>query len=223
MQRFDMIQGSQLWFEVRRGVPTASCFDQIITPTGKPSASAVKYACELVGQLVDPDFGVMQSYESAAMKNGKMIEPEARRWYEFDAGEKVEQVGFCLTDDGRFGSSPDSLVGEDGCIELKAPLPKTHAFYLLQGVVPPEYLPQVHGHLLVTGRKWCDFMSYHPAMEPLRIRVYPDAYTEALRGALEAFWTQYQNVLAKLKPVRYVPPKPAQTLEQAEAAMFTGR
>jgi hypothetical protein len=33
----DVTQGSPEWLEARLGIPTASEFDKIITPTGKPS------------------------------------------------------------------------------------------------------------------------------------------------------------------------------------------
>lgn len=222
MKRYDFDQYSDAWWRVRRGVPTASEFGRIITPAkGTLSASALGYAAELVGQFVDPGYGVEETYVSAAMRNGTIMEPEARDWYEFDAGETVERVGFCTTDDGRFGCSPDALVGGDGCLELKSPTAKTQVLYLLAGTLPDEYRPQVHGHLIVTGRKWCDFVSYYRGLPTFRIRVTPDAFTDSLRDCLEKFWTTYQQVRAAV-PVA-PPPAPTITEEQAAAAMFTAR
>ena len=44
MIRLDVQQGTDAWARARIGIPTASCFDKIITPkTMKPSASAKDY------------------------------------------------------------------------------------------------------------------------------------------------------------------------------------
>ena len=53
MIRLDVEQGYAEWVAARLGIPTASCFDKIITPkTMKPSASADKYAWELIAERV---------------------------------------------------------------------------------------------------------------------------------------------------------------------------
>jgi hypothetical protein len=222
MKRYEMDQYTTAWWDVRRGVPTCSEFGRIITPaTGKLSSQALAYAAELVGQMVDPHYGEEETYVSAAMRNGTIMEPEARDWYEFDAGADVQRVGFCTTDDGRFGGSPDALVGDDGCLELKSPTAKTQVLYLYANTLPAEYRPQVHGHLIVTGRKWCDFVSYFRGLPPLRIRVEPDAYTDMLRKCLDDFWAIYQDVRAKVPVERPAPVTVSE--ESAAAAMFTAR
>ena len=40
--------------------------------------------------------------------------------------------------------------------------------------LPTQYRYQVHGQLLVTGRKWLDFMAYHPKLKPIIIRIERD-------------------------------------------------
>lgn len=220
MIRRDMPQYTPEWFAVRRGVPTCSNFSKIITPAkGEMSKSAIGYAFELVAQAVDPAYGAQDDYVSAAMKNGTIMEPEARRFYEFDADATVEPVGFCLTDDGRFGGSPDGLVGADGCLELKSPEPKTQVAYLYRGGLPDEYKPQVHGHIIITGRKWCDFVSYARGLPPLRVRVEPNEYTDALRACLDEFWTIYQAVKDAV-PITPPPKRAVVTEEEAMNAMF---
>ena len=44
-------QGSVEWFEARLGIPTASEFSRIVTPTGKLSAARVTYMGELLGRV----------------------------------------------------------------------------------------------------------------------------------------------------------------------------
>lgn len=200
MQVFHFEQYSHLWWEQRRGVPTASLFHKIITPKqGKLSAQADDLICELIADQVGPYPPVdPETFRTAEMQHGIDTEAEARSYYSLATGMDVRQVGFCLSDDSRFGCSPDGLVGDEGGLELKCPSVKTQVAYLLAGELPPEYRPQVHGSLIVTGRQWWDFMSYAKDLPPLLIRVYPDEYTEQLRLALEEFWWRYQAALGKI-------------------------
>lgn len=200
MKTFDCDQYSPSWWEVRRGIPTASCASDIITPAkGDLSKSADKYICQLLADRYDPAYGQVDDYVSAAMKNGTLMEPEARRFYEFDMDVEVRQVGFCLTDDGRAGCSPDGLVGDDGGCEIKSPTHKVHVGYLLDGGMPVEYRPQVHWSLVVTGRKWWDFWSYAPGLPPLRVRVEPDDYTDKVREAMTTFCDRLAEQAARLE------------------------
>lgn len=196
----DCKQYDDLWWKVRRGVPTASNAKKIITPAkGELSKSAEGYACELIAELYDLEYGPRDEFATAAMRNGTIMEPEARRFYEFDTGMSVKQVGFCVTDDGRFGCSPDALVGDEGALELKSPQCHTQIRYLLDNKLPDEYRPQVHWHIAVTGRKFCDFMAYYPGLPHLLVRVERDSYTEKLEAAMDDFWTLYQNMLRQIK------------------------
>ena len=112
----------------------------------------------------------------------------------------MQRVGFILTDDGRVGCSPDGLVGEDGGLELKCPSPAKHVSYLLdEQELVDEYTHQVQGCLYVTGRAWWDLMSYYPGMEPVIVRVEPNAeYQKALGNALATFLADLDAAKAKL-------------------------
>jgi len=189
----DCLQYSTEWWEARRGVPTSSQFSRIITPkTSKPSASAEGYIHELIADRLRFDPPVMTDRPmNAAMRHGVECEPDARNWYAFEGNRDVRLVGLCLTDDGRFGASPDGMVGDDGLLEIKCPQPSTHVGYLLGGTLPDEYRCQVHGQLIITGRSWVDFLSYCPGFDPFLIRVTPDEFTDKLRDALESFWDRY--------------------------------
>lgn len=197
-------QYSPEWWELRRGIPTASNFNRILTPkNGKLSSQAEDYICELIGERVQLDPNLLtENPMTPAMRHGADCEDEARRFYELYRGVDVRQVGFCTTDDGRFGCSPDGLVGEDGGLELKCPQLKTQARYVLAGVLPDEYRPQVHGALIVTGRKWWDFLSYAAGLPPLLVRVFPDEYTELLRQALEEFHARYCQAWERIQSLR---------------------
>lgn len=193
-------QGTWDWWEAKRGIPSSSYADQICTPAkGQISKSCGKVAYELLAQFIDPTYGMVSEYASAAMRNGIDREPESRKLYEMERDCDVQPVGFCISDDGRFGASPDSLCGDDGLLELKNPAYKTQIEYLHGGVVPDEYKPQIHWQLLVTRRKWVDFLSYCPRLDPLLIRVEPSDYTVKVAEAMEAFWKIYCDVREKIR------------------------
>jgi hypothetical protein len=178
-------QGSPEWFNARLGIPTASQFDRILTPkTRKPSGAQARYMAELLAEwlLGSPS----ESWSNAVVERGTELEEEAARWYAFDRGVDVEKVGFVTTDYGRVGGSPDRLVGSDGILEIKNPLAVQHVLYLLSEV--PEHTGQVQGYLWLTGRKWCDMLSYHPTLPPVVHRIKPDPdYFAALEAELLPF------------------------------------
>lgn len=188
MIRYDMPQGSAEWRRVRMGKPTASSFHRILTPGGKPSKQAEAYLHELLAELI-----LGRPLDSEAypwMQRGHDLESEAATWYEFQRDVETEVVGFCTTDDGLIGASPDRLVGSDGSLEIKCPSPSVHVGYLLfpHRGVDAEYHAQVMGQLLVTDRAWTDVVSYHPDMPKVIVRVERDEeYIALQRAALAEF------------------------------------
>ena len=216
MRIIECTQLSPEWWEARRGLPTASEFSRILTPAkGKPSASQDAYLNELVGDIVRLDPPVITERGNYAMDHGRDTEAEARAWLAVLRGwspDKVRTVGFCVSDDGRYGCSPDGLVEDDpegpGGVELKCPQPNTQVAYLRAAAdpdepvrLPLEYKCQVHGCLLVTGRAWWDFCSYCRGFPPLVVRVYPDAFTKALGKELDAFCAKKDELLNWLRTV----------------------
>lgn len=156
----DIAQGSEEWLQLRLGVATASNFDKIITSTGKESATLPKYALELATQslLSEPE----PSYKNEAMQRGNDLEPVAREAYAKQNFQVVQEITMFKSDCGNFGYSPDGLLGDDGLLEIKCPLATTHTKYLLDNKMPTDYWQQVQGGLWVSGRRWCDFASFHP-------------------------------------------------------------
>jgi hypothetical protein len=214
MKIFNFEQYTPQWFKQRRGVPTASDFHRIITPAKwQYAAGADSYINDLIADRYRPCYGYVDDRITTAMAEGSTMEPTARRFYEFERDVSVEQIGFALTDDERFGCSPDGLVGQPGGLECKSPRHHTHVGWLRDGVIPAQHLAQVHGCLIVTGREWWDFLSYAEGLPPLLVRVTPDEKTEALRAALNRFWDEYQTALAKVQSM--FAPLPTRTVETA--------
>lgn len=124
------------------------------------------------------------------MWRGHEIEPIARDAYAEHTGRDVAEVGFMVLErEGfRLGYSPDGLVGYDGLIEVKAPRAKTHLRTILSGEVPEQHMPQIQAGLLVSGRAWCDFISYCGGMPMFTRRVKPDPrWFAVITAAVERF------------------------------------
>lgn len=184
----------------RLGVVTASEVDQLVTPLWKPREGKGvetylyrKLAEKLVGYI--PDFAGTQ-----AMDLGSMAEKLALPWFNGMYDVNARQVGFCVSDDGRIGCSPDALIGDDSGLEIKFPTPPMHLKYLVRGEVPEEYLPQCHFAMLVTGRPTWNFMSFSTQFDPLILPVKRDeAIQQKLRVALDGFFAQFDPLYARFK------------------------
>ncbi len=183
---FDCPQNSPEWYAARLGIPTASEFGTILAKGkgGAESKTRRTYLLKLLGERITGD--PMYSYSNDHMERGKEMEDEARSMYEFMTDLEARRVGFIRN--GKVGCSPDSLVGEEGLLEIKTKLAHLQLDVLLSGEVPSEHFPQLQGQLWVSERKWVDFVSYWPKTRPFIKRVYrDDAYIQALAKAVEQF------------------------------------
>lgn len=181
-------QGSPAWHAARIGIPTASNFSRILTSRGAPSAQAAGYLYELLDEYFThsaAEYGATQW-----MHRGAELEPAARRFYAKQTGMRVQQIGLVFSDERRLiAASPDGLVGNDGLLEIKCPKLQTHVDWLLKRRLPSMHIAQVQGQLWVSGRRWCDFLSYHPdCAEQFLLRVARDEeYIKKLRAAVGRF------------------------------------
>jgi putative phage-type endonuclease len=163
-------QGSDEWHALRRGMITASAISRLLTGTGKPANNDTSRT-QLLQLLAERITGESDpSFYGDDMARGHLLEPLARGIYT-EHRAPVQECGFVTANfDGTvIGYSPDGLVGDDGLIEIKSPRQKNHLRSLLNDEVPAEYVPQVQTGLAVTGRAWCDYISYAPGL-PLFVR-----------------------------------------------------
>jgi putative phage-type endonuclease len=157
-------QRSEEWFKARLGKVTASRVADVLakTKTGA-SASRTNYLTELVVERLTSQQS--EFFTNEAMQWGTDTEPQARMAYEAEKGVLVDEVGFIdHSSILNFGCSPDGLVGEDGLIEIKCPNSKTHIETILSGKAPSKYIPQMQTQMAVTGKAWCDFVSFDPRL-----------------------------------------------------------
>ena len=194
MIRMNCEQGSAEWRAARCGLPTASRFDEILTPrTLKLSGSVDKYRNELLAEWLLGEALDGGDYDFTA--RGTALEEEARDWYEMQRDVEIDRVGFLLRDDGKTGCSPDGLIGADGGLEMKCPSAAGHVGYLLDNVAD-KYRCQVQGCLWIAEREWWDVLSYHPSLPRALVRVQRD---EPFIKALSAAVAQFSEYLAEGK------------------------
>jgi putative phage-type endonuclease len=107
----------------------------------------------------------VDGYESPAMIWGRDKEEEARIAYSFMTGHDVTEVGLYKhpTIIGTH-ASPDGLVGDDGCIEIKCPNSATHIEVLKTNQIAHKYILQMQWQMACADRQWCDFVSFDPRM-----------------------------------------------------------
>lgn len=193
----ELEQGSPEWLAARCGLLTASEMKLILTPTGRiaDNDKCRAHMWELMAQRITGY--VEPHYISDDMLRGKMDEILARELYEQNYGE-VDEVGFVTEDKWGFtlGYSPDGLVGMDGLIEIKSRRQRFQAETIASLEMPSDYMLQIQTGLLVTGRKWCDFLSYCGGMHMIVLRILPDLdIQESIIKAAAAFEAKMEDKL----------------------------
>jgi hypothetical protein len=193
----NVAQYSEAYERLKLGIPTSSNFHKIITPQGKPSKQWREYVCLLIAERILQR--KIELYHSPAMERGLIVEADAVERYEFDQNVTVQRVGFITDDDHTVGCSPDRLVGDDGLLEIKAPLPHTQVECWLSGEVSERFRPQLQGQLYVAQRSWVDIVCWHDVLPKIVMRVEPDEqFIKALDRELQIFNFFIESVMEKI-------------------------
>jgi hypothetical protein len=224
IQIFDMAQGSDDWHTLRLGKPTASRFADILAKgEGKMRR---KYLFELAGEIMTGESN--ETFNSFHMERGKTMEAEARDCYAAATGTELRRVGFVLSspiiNDGVtartvvVGCSPDSLVGDDGALEVKTKLPHLLIETIERNEFPPEHKAQCQGILWVTGRQWIDIICYWPKMPLFIKRAERDQdYIEKLAFSVSQFSKDLDELVSSLRN-KMPPPSPGTAAGTSTAA-----
>lgn len=203
-----MIQGSTEWLAARAGKFTASRFaDLMATTKSGPSASRQNLIITLALERLtgEPE----QTFQNDAMRRGTELEPLARGAYEAKTGELVELTSFVTDRDWpSVGVSPDGLLGDDGLVEFKCPASQAKHFAALSnGAHAKEYRWQVQGQMWITGRQWCDVVSFDPrfpeGLDLAITRVQRDeAAINQLREAVTVADAEVEAIVENMKNIR---------------------
>ena len=192
-------QGSERWLQARCGLLTASEMKLILTPTlkvannDKERAHLYDLLAQRVTRYVEP------MYVSDDMLRGTVDEITAKAVYVENYGE-VTNMGFITNDKWGFtiGYSPDGLIGNDGLIECKSRRQYYQLQTILENKVPSEFIIQCQTGLLVSERRWLDFVSYCAGMPMVTLRVFPDPVCqEAIVNCAGQFYSKLEVKLAE--------------------------
>lgn len=196
-------QGTSEWLAERAGHCTASRASDVLAKIKSgEAATRRKYRIQVCTERLT---GVpVTGYQNAAMQWGTATEPDARSAYEAQTGVLVDQVGFIKHARLAWvGASPDGCIRPDGLVEIKCPESTTHLDWMTQERVPPEHIPQIQFQLWVTGRQYCDFVSYDPRF-PEKLRLFivraerDDKFIETLETEVCQFLNEVDSLLARL-------------------------
>lgn len=186
---------------------TPSQFGKIMTNdrSGKGfGKTAIAYADEVIlGLLGVP----LPEVHAPALEWGKTFEPKARKRYELMNFTEVPPVTEAIhhPEFSFVCGTPDGLVDDDGILEIKCPYNSLNHFANLKtGEQIEDYKWQIQGYLWITGRQWCDFVSYDERfdydMQFCQYRVERDEeLIKQLSERVFLFWDLVQSEYFKIK------------------------
>jgi len=191
-------QGSAEWFKERMGYCTASQFHHVAAKgAGKGRKDYMrKLIVERITQV--PTVG----FSNDDVRRGIELEPYAKMNYTAKTLNIVEDVGFVKHKDTSIlaGYSPDGFVGEHGTVEIKCVKETVQLETIVNACCPKAHLPQIQGGMWITGRKWCDFVSYSPDLpDHLSVFVFTVKRSDAdilyIERDVKAFLTELEEEL----------------------------
>jgi hypothetical protein len=204
----DVDQNSAEWFDVRRGIATASRFASVLAEgEGKMRAT---YLAQLAGELLT---GLTaETFRNEAMDRGKAMEPEARDYYGRTRFADLKPIGFirrtvrassAFGTDFVIGASPDSQVGPRKGLEIKTMRPDLLIELSLKGAqgFPTAHRAQLQGTMLAADWDEMDLMIFHSGMPvaPTFTVVRDESYIARLRDELEKFNYDLRQLVEKMR------------------------
>ena len=204
----ELEQGSVEWRLARAGFVTASRITDVCRKPRKGQGESVSrkaYMAQVISERLTGK-PIEQQFESWDTRRGTNLEPMARAEYEILTGAAVRSVGFVEHPSIPFaGASPDGLVGNEGMAQVKCPRTHVHLDYILAGIVPAEYRPQMYFEMACTGRQWSDFVSYESNL-PNHLQLFvvrlqrDEAEIQHIEEEVQRFLSDVEDIMRKLPP-----------------------
>lgn len=192
------------WLQLRCGKVTASRVADILEAIKKGEAASRKnYRAEIIAETLtgQPTPEKFLGYEVQWRIDTEQF---ARAAYELECNATVDSPNFAVHPRiPRFGASADGLVGEDGMVEFKCPATATHLAYILNGVTPAEYQPQMLSEMACYERQWCDFVSFDPRL-PRHLQLFVRRFLRdetriaEIEQKVEKFLAEVDDVIFRL-------------------------
>ena len=201
-------QGSDEWFAIRSGIPTASCFSIVMAQgkNGDASVTRARYKRVLAGEILTgrPGEG-SKKIVTAAMQRGTDMEAEAFAYYESRHFHSVRRIGFMRRrlPSGRWaGCSPDGLIGHHKGLEIKTMQPDLLIERLEKGAgMPPEHMAQVQGTMWIGDLEEMDVLLFYSGMPvaPKFSLRRNETYIRQLANAVEVFDFELHQLVEKIR------------------------
>lgn len=204
-------QRDDAWHAARAGKVTASRFKDVISRTAKglPTAERTKYLWQIVTERLTGQ--PVQMPDAAPLRWGRENEDAARTAYLFTSSARLTETGFVAHPVIQCGASPDGLIDDEtdpdgpmGLIEIKCPWStQVHLETWLNGM-PEDHQAQIQGQMWLTGRKWCDFVSFDPRM-PADLQLYVQRikgnpeFQARLEREIIAFSAEADEIVSRLR------------------------
>lgn len=204
-------QRTDEWLQARAGKVTASRFKDVISRTAKglPTADRTKYLWQIVTERLTGQ--PVQMPDAAPLRWGRENEDAARTAYMFTSSAKLTETGFVAHPTLACGASPDGLLSDEsdpdgmfGLIEIKCPWnTQVHLETWLNGM-PEDHQAQIQGQMWLTGREWCDFVSFDPRL-PGDLQLYvqrikgDSEFQAKLEREIIAFSAEADEIVSRLR------------------------
>jgi len=203
-----MEQRTDEWLQARAGKVTASGFKHVLAKTRKGDATAARTTYlwqQVIERLTGHPAPVVETF---AMRWGTEQEPAALQAYLDAHMVQVRSVAFVQHPTLAVGCSPDGLVCEggadDGLIEIKCPFNSANHLETWLSGMPEEHMAQIQGQMWLTGRQWCDFVSFDPRM-PADLQLYVQRsprnleFIATLEREIVTFLGEVDDIVRKLQ------------------------
>lgn len=196
----DVQQNSEEWYKLRISKVTSSNFGKIMAFEGKKfGKEAIKYAQKIALEYVMGVRDESSSFKNGYMDRGSELEPVAVELYEIETLYHVSNGGFNIQEcehEIKLGDSPDGNVGKNGCIEIKTVIPNTQWERIKEGGIDTKYKFQIHGHIWIGEKQWCDFISYCPEMpENKRLHISRVHRDEEIIKRMDIRMTEFKQLV----------------------------
>ena len=204
-------QRTDEWLQARAGKVTASRFKDVISRTAKglPTADRTRYLWQIVTERLTGQ--PVQMPDAAPLRWGRENEDAARTAYMFTSSARLTETGFVAHPMIQCGASPDGLLSDEtdpdgmfGLIEIKCPWSsQVHLETWLNGM-PEDHQAQIQGQMWLTGREWCDFVSFDPRM-PADLQLYVQRvkgdpeFQARLEREIIAFSAEADEIVSRLR------------------------
>jgi len=151
---YSVEQKSEEWLSLRLGKFTASDAQSIQSNGKGLETLCFEKVAEILTGKGKP------SFTNEDIERGNEMEETAREIYEFQSGNSVVVIGFVESNE-YVGCSPDGFVGDDGLVEIKCKNDVNFVRYMFDEKIDPAHYWQMQMQMLVTGRKWCDYVVFN--------------------------------------------------------------